>query len=130
MQTNNFNKSSVSSKGYAFEGEQHSFMGRTYSFFLNKMGLKNEEYINPKSILLEELKRLSKEYGLGDTYFTTEYDETGYPEKLFVIKVPEYKSIEDANDAHFKITAEIESFSKIDSQVFEFFRDSYIVLDY
>lgn len=95
-----------------------------------KMGLKNEEY-NPKTILLEELKRLSKEYGLGDIYFTTEYDETGYPEKLFVIKVPEYKSVEDANYAHFKIIDEIESFSKKnDSQVFEFFRNSYIVLEF
>lgn len=95
------------------------------------MGLKNKEYINPKSILLEELKRLSKEYGLGDIYFTTEYDETGYPEKLFVIKVPEYKTVKEANKAHFKIIDEVESFSKKnDSQVFELFKDSYIVLDF
>ena len=108
---------------FLFGKASYSVLTHVKSLFIHK------QYDSSKIIFLDEVKSLSKKYGLGDVSFNIEYDEAGYPEKIIAIKVPEYKSVEDANDAHFKIIDEMETFSK-ENQLFNFFMDSYIVLDY
>lgn len=81
-----------------------------------------------KNIFLKELKRLSKELGLGDVSFFIDY-ESGTAENVFLIKVPKNESYDELLIHHSKIRAHMKYFAKKYDLCF-FLREVFIVLDY